>query len=93
MTQEHDKRLAILLHPPVQRRVATYAKDNKLSQSEVVEVLLELADQTPDLAERFTKKREAKVSGRSGKTAILKKLSRLSAEELAALASQLKDEK
>lgn len=93
MTQDHDKRLAILLHPPVQKRVAAFAKDHKLSQSEVIEVFLELAESTPDLAERFTKKRDAKVSGRSGKTALLKKLSKLSAEELAALAAQVKDEK
>ena len=92
MTVEHEKRLAILLHPPVQRKVAGFAKEHKLPQSEVVEVLLELAEQTPDIAERFAKKREIKVSGRTGKTALLKKLSKLSAEDLAALAAQLKDE-
>lgn len=89
---QHEKRLAILLHPPIQQRVATIAREHKLSQSEVVEVLVDLLDATPNAAELFAKKRESKVSGRTGKTALLKKLSKLSAEELAALAAQLKDE-
>ena len=88
--QAHDKRLAILLHPPVQRQVAALAKEHKLSQSEVVEVMIDAIKTVPDINERFTQKREAKVSGRTGKTAILKKLSKLSADELEALAAQLK---
>lgn len=86
----HEKRLAILLHPPIQREIAALAKEHKLSQSEIIEVMVEAIKDVPDMTERFTKRRESKVGGRSGKTAILKKLSKLSAEELEALAAQLK---
>ncbi len=88
---QHEKRLAILLHPPVQQRVAVIAREHKLSQSEIIEVLVDLLEATPNAAELFAKKRESKVSGRTGKTALLKKLSKLSAEELAALTAQLKE--
>jgi len=90
---QHEKRLAILLHPPVQQRVAVIAREHKLSQSEVIEVLVDLANTTPNIAELFATKRESKVNGRTGKTALLKKLSKLSAEDLAALAMQLEAQK
>lgn len=77
-----EKRLAILLYPQVQRRVAELAKTHTLSQSDVVEVMVDLLNAQPNLEELMQAKRESKVAGRSSKTAILKSLSKLSAEQL-----------
>lgn len=84
MSEENkpEKRLAILLYPQVQRRVAELAKTYTLSQSDVVEVMIEVLTAQPNLEALMQAKRESKVAGRSSKTAILKSLSKLSAEQL-----------
>lgn len=85
----HEKRLAILLYPNVQRRIAELAKEHTLSQSDVVEVMLDNLLATPTHVEQLKAKREAKVSGRSSKTAILKSLSKLTADQLEELAKMV----
>lgn len=84
-----EKRLAILLYPHVQRRVAELAKTYTLSQSDVVEVMIGVLNAQPNIEELMKIKREAKVSGRSSKTAILKSLSKLSAEQLEELSRMI----
>lgn len=84
------KRTAIVLDPSIQDRVADLAKDHKLNQGQVIEVMLDMLTGTPEFIAALKAKREEKVNSRTGKTAILKKLSKLSAEELEALAAQLK---
>jgi hypothetical protein len=86
------KRTAIVLDPAIQDRVADLAKNHKLNQGQVIEVMLDMLTDKPDFIEALKSKREQKVSSRTGKTAILKKLSKLSADQLEALAAQLKDE-
>lgn len=82
----HEKRLAILLYPNVQRRIAELAKEHTLSQSDVVEVMLDNLLANPGYAALLKIKRDAKVAGRSSKTALLKTLSKLSADKLEELA-------
>ena len=87
--QKHEKRLAVLLYPEVQRRIAELAKTYTLNQSEVIEVMLDVLATQPNIEELMTAKREAKVSTRTSKTALLKSLSKLSAEQLEELAKML----
>lgn len=85
--KSHEKRLAVLLYPTVQRRIAELAKTYTLNQSEVIEVMLDILGAKPiDQVEALMKaKREAKVATRTSKTALLKSLSKLSADKLAEL--------
>lgn len=87
--KQHEKRLAVLLYPNIQRQIAELAKTHTLNQSEVIEVMLDIALAQNDLAERMKAKREAKAGARGSKTAILKSLSKLSAEQLEELAKML----
>lgn len=88
-----QKRTAIVLEADIQEKVATIARDNKLSQGIVIQTMMDMLGGTPEFAAALKVKREDKVNNRTGKTAILKKLSRLSAEELEVLAAMLKDDK
>jgi hypothetical protein len=90
-TKSAAKRTAIVLDPNIQDRVAALSKEHKLNQGLVIEAMLDLLDGKPEFVTALKEKRESKVNSRTGKTAILKKLSKLSAEELEALAAQLKD--
>lgn len=87
-----QKRNAIVLEETIQRRVAELAKESKLSQGLVIETMMNLL-QTPELKSRFEQalqdRRTSKVTNRTGKTALLKKLSKLSAAQLEELAKQL----
>lgn len=85
------KRTAIVLEADIQEKVATLAKTHKLSQGQVIQTMLDMLVPNPEFEVNLKAKREEKVSGRTGKTAILKRLSKLSAEELEALANSLKD--
>jgi len=90
--EEKGKRYAIVVEQTVQEKLAKIAKTYKISQGAVVETLMDSADMSK-LEEAFKARREAKVAGRTGKTAILKRLSKLTPEQLEALAAQLpKDE-
>lgn len=84
------KRTAIVLEADIQEKVATIAKTYKLSQGIVIQTMMDMVGNTPEFDAALKAKREDKVSNRTGKTAILKKLSKLSAEELEELAKNLK---
>lgn len=84
------KRTAIVLEADIQEKVATIAKTHKLSQGVVIQTMIDMVGNTPEFEAALKAKREDKVSNRTGKTAILKKLSKLSAEELEELAKSLK---
>lgn len=88
-----QKRNAIVLDADIQEKVATIARDHKLSQGIVIQTMIDMVGDTPEFTAALKTKRENKVNNRTGKTAILKKLSRLSAEELEVLAAMLKDDK
>jgi hypothetical protein len=85
------KRTAIVLDETIQARVAKLAKEHKINQGQVIEVMLDMLADQPEFIVNLKEKREEKVSGRTSKTSLLKKLSKLSAEELEALAKNLKD--
>jgi hypothetical protein len=87
------KRTAIVLDADIHEKVATIARDHKLPQGVVIQTMIDMVGDKPEFVARLKEKRDDKVSSRTGKTAILKKLSKLSAEELEALAAMLKDEK
>lgn len=87
------KRTAIVLEADIQEKVALIARDHKLSQGIVIQTMIDMVGDSPEFVERLKAKREEKMNGRTGKTAILKKLSKLSAEELEALAAMLKGDK
>jgi len=87
--EEKGKRYAIVVEQSVQNKLAELAKQHKISQGAVVEELMGLVN-TDALAKALVARREHKVSNRSGKSAILKKLSKLSPEQLEALAAQMK---
>lgn len=84
------KRTAIVLEADIQDKVATIAKNYKLSQGQVIQTMIDMVGTTPEFDAALKAKRIDKVSNRTGKTAILKKLAKLSAEELEALAANLK---
>lgn len=84
------KRTAIVLEADIQEKVATIAKTHKLSQGIVIQTMIDMVGNTPEFEAALKAKREDKVSNRTGKTAILKKLAKLSAEELEELAKSLK---
>lgn len=87
--KKHDKRLAVLLYPQVQRKVAEVARAHTLNQSEVIEVAIDNLLLQPNLGQLMQAKRESKVAGRTSKTAILKSLSKLNAEQLEELAKMV----
>jgi hypothetical protein len=86
------KRTAIVLEADIQEKVATIAKTYKLSQGIVIQTMIDMVGDTPEFDTALKAKREDKVSNRTGKTAILKKLAKLSAEELEELTKSLKVE-
>lgn len=86
------KRNAIVLEGHIQEKVAKVAREHKLSQGQVVLTMLEMLEGKPEFEEALKAKRDTKVNSRTGKTAILKKLSKLTAEELEQLAASLKNE-
>ena len=85
------KRTAIVLDASIQDRVAKLAKEHKINQGQVIDVMLDLLGDKPEFIEALKNKREEKVGGRTSKTAILKKLSKLSADELEELTKALKE--
>lgn len=85
------KRTAIVLDASIQDRVAKLAKEHKINQGQVIDVMLDLLADKPEFLEALKNKREEKVGGRTSKTALLKKLSKLSQDELEELAKKVKD--
>lgn len=88
-----QKRTAIVLDASIQEKVAVIARAHKLNQGVVIETMIDMVSDTPEFIAALQAKREDKVSNRTGKTAILKKLSKLSADELEALAAMIGDAK
>ena len=82
MTSPKEKRIPVMLNPRIQRQIAEYADAFVLSQADVIEVMAEQFGQCGKVDELLNAKREAKVAGRTSKTAILKSLAKLSAEQL-----------
>lgn len=87
-----SKRFAILVYPEVQQELAKLAKQYKVSQSIVAKTLLDLVDRQK-LDEVLKVKYVAKIEGRSSKTAILKRLAALNAEQLADLLAKSEQHK
>ena len=85
------KRAAIVLEAEIQERVAKMARLYKLSQGQIILTLLELCEGTERFEKAIQDRREAKTSSRVGKTAMLKQLSKLSAEQLDELMKSLKE--
>jgi urate oxidase len=85
---KHDKRLAVLMYPAVQRRIAELARIHTLNQSEVIEVMLDVLNSlTAEHVEALMRaKRESKIATRTSKTALLKSLAKLTAAQLEELA-------
>ncbi len=88
-----QKRTAIVLDASIQEKVAVIARAHKLNQGVVIETMIDMVSDTPEFIAALQAKRDDKVSNRTGKTAILKKLSKLSADELEALAAMIGDVK
>lgn len=91
-TKTAPKRNAIVLDGAIQERVARLARDAKLTQGVVINAMMDLLEGTPQFEDKLKELRESKLGSRTGKTAILKKLSKLSAEELEKLAASLEGE-
>lgn len=86
------KRAAIVLEADIQDRVAKLARYHKLSQGHIILTMLELCEGKPEFEQAVQARREAKVSNKVGKTAMLKELAKLSADDLDALMKALKKE-
>lgn len=84
------KRAAIVLETDIQERVAKLARQNKLSQGQIILTMLELCEGTPKFEEAIKNRQDAKNMNKRGKTAMLKELSKFSAEDLSALVEALK---
>jgi len=83
------KRTAIVLDADIHERVAKVARTYKLSQGIVIDAALDMVGDTPEFDAALKARRTEKVESRTGKTALLKKLSKLSADELEALTANL----
>lgn len=89
MTQiTKEKRFAIIVEEPVQKELAKLAKLHGVSQSVVTKTLLEVCD-INTLKSALEAKREQKIAGRVSKTSLIKQLSSLDQDQLAALLKQL----
>ena len=84
------KRTAIVLEPEIQDQVAVLARTHKLPQGLVIQTMIDMVRDKPEFIAALQAKRVEKVSNRTGKTALLKRLAKLSAEELEALTSNIK---
>lgn len=83
------KRTAIVLEADIQEKVAKVARLHKLSQGVVIDTMLDMVGETPEFVQALQARRTEKVQNRTGKTALLKRLSKLSAEELETLTANL----
>lgn len=91
-TKAAPKRNAIVLDGAIQERVAKIAREAKLTQGVVILAMMDLLEGTPEFDAKLKELRDTKVGGRTGKTALLKKLAKLSAEDLERLAASLESE-
>jgi hypothetical protein len=92
MTAKQPKRNAIILDEAIQQRVAALAKEHQLNQGEAIEVMMDMLQGKPEFNAAMKAKRDDKVNSRTGKTAILKRLSKLTPEQLNHLAASLGQE-
>ncbi|MDR9847040.1 hypothetical protein [Herbaspirillum huttiense] len=95
MSEQKKSRYTIEISPEHQAKLAATAKQHKLSQGEVIEVLLELIDPAvhdPALAKRREEKvveRTAKRAAEAPKKEVLAKFKSLSPEQQAALLANI----
>jgi hypothetical protein len=87
-TKEAEKRYSIIVGKEVQERLASIAKEYKISQTDVVLTLVENTD-LEAMAPKFKAKREDKVKSRGSKSAVLERLKGLSPEQLEKLLANL----
>ena len=78
------KRFAILVYPEVQQGMLKLAKQYKVSQSIIAETLYNMAD-LEKLGELLSLKFAEKIEAKNSKKEILKRLSRMSGEQLAGI--------
>lgn len=82
-----NKRYTIIIGVEQQQKLATLAKENGISQADVIEVLVDNADDSLKMA--FAAKKESKVETRGRKKDLVKAINALSPEEKAAILEQL----
>jgi Spy/CpxP family protein refolding chaperone len=87
MTTER-KRYTIIIGAEHQEKLARMATDNAISQADVIEVLVEQADEAK-LKKVFAAKKESKVETRGRKKDLVKAINALTPEEKAAILEQL----
>jgi Zn-dependent peptidase ImmA (M78 family) len=87
-TSKAEKRYSIIVGEDAQTKLASIAKEFKISQSVVVVTLLDNIDMTV-MAHKFKAKREEKVSTRGTKKTMLSKLRSLTPEQLEKLLANL----
>ncbi|MFT4064301.1 hypothetical protein [Paraburkholderia sp.] len=83
---EKESRYTVTVNKLAQSRLASIAKQFKISQGAVMEVLIENADISA-LEEQFRARREQKVQSRGTKSRMLEKLKSLTPEQRAYLES------
>jgi hypothetical protein len=87
-TTADTKRYTLIIGAEQQQKLAAMAKDNGISQADVIEVLVEQADEAK-LKKAFATKKESKVETRGRKKDLTKMIEALSPEERAALMAKL----
>lgn len=86
---EERIRFSIDMFEASRTQLVALAKQHKITQGEVLEVLLARAALDNGLAAALDAQREAKVMARNPKKAILERLKGMTAEQLAALESSV----
>jgi hypothetical protein len=86
MEQDKQTRYTVVVGKLAQARLASIAKQFKISQGAVMEVMIENVD-VQALEEQFRARREQKVQSRGSKTELLEKIKKLTPEQRAYLES------
>lgn len=86
MSKDNEKRATITFtDEKYLGRIAEWAKAHKLTQGEVIEVLLDNVYDVDEMAVRMDERREAKVAGRTSIRAMIQKTKGMSPEERKAI--------
>jgi Spy/CpxP family protein refolding chaperone len=86
MEPDKQTRYTVVVGKLAQARLASIAKQFKISQGAVMEVMIENVD-VQALEEQFKARREQKVQSRGSKTELLEKIKKLTPEQRAYLES------
>lgn len=86
MEQDKQTRYTVVVDKLAQTRLASIAKQFKISQGAVMEVMIQNVD-VQALEEQFKARREKKVQSRGSKTELLQKIKKLTPEQKAYLES------